>query len=307
MEKRTKFILIGLGVVAVGTGGYFLYRHLQQKGDEKDIQSFQDQINSGTNLPELPAQSKPSTPSYPKPVVYNQFPLKYKSKGSMVRDIQTALNKKYGASVPVDGDWGPKTETALNKLGLPNVITSEIYARMIFGTEKATKKPAASSGSSTPATEVDSPTISKMLHAAINSDDVFKALEALRKIYNTDKYARVSTEFKKTSIGFVTKTIVTALHDQFTSAEYRKKINNELYRIGLKYDGSKWSLSGIGGTNRLITVTSTRIWDNWGNTIHVPAATILGIWRNAGNGATKFEATDGRIFFVKTNAISYEP
>lgn len=305
MEKRTKFILIGLGVVAVGTGGYFLFRHLQQKRDEHETLNFQDQINSGTHTPELPA-SNPSTAS-PKPaVVYNQFPLKYKSKGTLVRDIQTALNKKYGASVPVDGDWGPKTETALNKLGLPNVITSEIFARIVLGTEKATKKPAVSSGSSKPA-EVDSPTISKLLHTAIDNDDIFKALDALRKIYNKEKYTRVSKEFKKTPVGLVTKTIVTALHDQFTSAEYRKKINNELYRIGLKYDGSKWSLSGISDTNRLVTTAPTRIWDNWGNTVQVPASTILGTWRDAGNGATKFEAADGRIFFVKTTDIQYEP
>lgn len=318
MESKTKFILIGLGVVAAGAGAYYFLK----KRDENDIKDFQDMVSSGT--PVLPAASTPPATTYKAPaakkpaVVYNQFPLKKGSKGTTVRDLQNALNQKYGAKIGIDGDWGNETQTALQKLGLPLVIDSQTYAKIILGTQHASKPAGAATATTSSAVEINSPTISMFLHTAIKNDNIFQALDALKKIKNVDKYIRVNEQFKKTEFWTTTfghpvkvaKSVVNALHDQFSSTEYKKKINGELYRIGLKYDGKQWSLSGLSAaemSTRLVTIANTHIWDDWGHRIKVPKSTILGLWKNAGNGATQFQALDGRIFYVNTNAISYEP
>ena len=113
--------------------------------------------------------------------------------------------------------------------------------------------------------------------------------------------------FKQTRIGFVRKTLVTALLDRFNSTSEKKQLNQQFYRIGLKYDGSKWSLSGISGAviDQLVTIEPTKIWDESGRSLQVPRATILGEYLDANNGVTEFETLDRRRLFVKTTSISY--
>jgi hypothetical protein len=319
MEAKTKYLLWGLGAVAVGTGGYFLFKYLKDKKNEQSADDFKEQVNEGsvdvqhTNS----SSSLPSPKPSHKPVVYNQFPLKYGSKGTLVRDIQNALNKKYGAKIDVDGDWKGQTENALVAKGLPTVIDNQVYAKIITGTYgKSNSKP--SSGDSKkpdknqkPSNSTSSVAIAKLLHTAIEKDDVFSAVNALKKIKDKAKYKTVNEEFKKTKYwtfmdGYVSRTVVNAMLDQFTSAEYKKKINAELYRIGLKYDGTKWSLSGLlAGTQRLITVQPTVVWDYKGRRLSVPRSTILGTFIRAKNGITEFETLDGRILYTNTIAIRY--
>ena len=105
----------------------------------------------------------------------------------------------------------------------------------------------------------------------------------------------------------VRKTLVTALLSRFNSSTKKKQINAELYRIGLKYDGTQWALSGIYGVaiDQLITIKPTHIWDDDGRKMNVPTATILGEYLDANNGVTEFETLDRRRLFVKTTSISY--
>lgn len=322
MEAKTKkYLLWGLGAVAVGTGGYFLFKYLQEKNDQKSVDDFKEDLNEGS----VSVPSSSSQPSYspsPRPsrpsVVYNQFPLKYGSKGTLVRDIQTALNKKYGAKIDVDGDWKGQTENALVAKGLPTVIDNQTYAKIITGTygKGSNSKPSNTSNKKPdkkekPTPEVSSSAISKQLHTAIEKDDVFSAVSALKKIKNIAKYKKVNEIFKKTKYytfmdGYVSRTIVNALLDQFTSTEYKKKINAELYRIGLKYDGTKWSLSGLlAGTKRLVTILPTVVWDAKGKRLPVPRSTIIGTFIRAKNGITEFETLDGRILYTNTVTIRY--
>ena len=322
MEAK-KILLWGLGVVAVGTGGYFLYKHLKDKKDEKSADEFKEQISEGkVDVPSTSSSASPapSPKPYHKPVVYNQFPLKYGSKGTLVRDIQNVLNKKYGAKIDVDGDWKGQTENTLVAKGFPTVIDSQTYAKLMTGSFKT--------GNEKPKTDPDedkkddgkpsgsnAKSISKLLHSAIQKDDVISAVNALKKIKNKDGYKLVNAEFKKTKftewnaltvVSYVSKSVVNALLEQFTSAEYKKKINAELYRIGLKYDGTKWSLSGLlAGTQRLITVQPTVVWDYKGRRLPVPRATILGTFIRAKNGITEFETLDGRILYTNTITIRY--
>lgn len=307
MESKTKYLLWGLGAVAVATGGFFLFKHLQEKKDEK----VTEDSDQGTSSPGSDSHGSASPVHRPssKPKVYNQFPLKYGSEGTLVRDIQTVLNKRYKAGIDVDGDWQGQTQDALVKFNLPTSFDSQAYAKFIAGT--STKNESKKAGKHKSTGYVSPKSIANKLHAAIEKDDIFQALEALKQIKNKARYNSVNEEFKKEknftmSDGYVSRTIVNAVLTQFGSSEYKKKLNNEFYRIGLKYDGSKWSLSGLlAGTNQLITIQPTQVWDAKGNRMSVPRSTILGTFIQAKNGITEFETLDGRILYTNTIQIKY--
>lgn len=307
MESKTKYLLWGLGAVAVATGGFFLFKHLQEKKDEKaaeDLDQETESDSSGSN-----SHGSASTVRSKKPTVYNQFPLKYGSKGTLVRDIQTVLNKRYKAGIDVDGDWQGQTEAALKKFNLPTSFDSQAYAKLISGSSAKSDGKKSTKHKSTG--YVSSKTIASRLHEAIEKDNIIQALSALKKIKNKSRYNSVNEEFKKEknwtfSDGYVSRTIVNAVLDQFGSSEYKKKLNDEFYRIGLKYDGSKWSLSGLlAGTDQLITIQPTQVWDAKGSRMSVPRSTILGTFIQAKNGITEFETLDGRILYTNTIQIKY--
>lgn len=308
MESKTKYLLWGLGAVAVATGGFFLFKHLQEKKDEKEAEDL-DQGTDSSGSDSHGSASPVRRPSSKKPTVYNQFPLKYGSKGTLVRDIQSVLNKRFKAGIDVDGDWQGETENALKKFKLPTSFDSQAYAKFIAGT--SSKSEDKKSGKRKPTVYLSPKTIAGRLHEAIEKDNIFQALAALKQIKNKARYNSVNEEFKKEknftfSDGYVSRTIVNAVLDQFGSSEYKKKLNNEFYRIGLKYDGSKWSLSGLlAGTNQLITIQPTQVWDAKGNRMSVPRSTILGTFIQAKNGITEFETLDGRILYTNTIQIKY--
>jgi hypothetical protein len=306
MDTKNKKLLIGFTVVAVGAGGYFLYKHLKKKGSLKIADAFRESVQQDT-LP-APAAAKPaSTPSGYKPKPANStLPLKRGSKGILVKDVQTALVKQYGGSIlpkyGADGYYGQEMETALKSKGLSTTIDNDLYAKILASKSSAEPQ----SQQPTQAADMSPATIASLLHGAILSGDVTKALEALWKIKNVTHYIKVNEKFKETRL-IVSKTIVTALLDRFTSETNRTKIKAQLYRIGLKYNGSKWSLSGAMGavSNRLITIQRAKIWDNSGKTMSVPNNTIIGTFIDANNGLTEFQTLDGKRLFIQTTAISY--
>ena len=303
MEKKTKYILIGLGVVAVGTGAYIFYQ--QRKKKQANTQrDFESAINNNT----LPLPTTTSLPSKPSSSGSSSsgFPLKKGSKGTLVTSLQKALIKKYGASIlpkwGADGFFGSETVNALISKGLPTSVDSDTFTSIVLSS-------GSSSGSSNAPDVLADDTasaISNKLHKGIAAKDGGIVLPALRKIRDVNHYKEVSTIFKQTKIGWVSKTIVTALLDAFKLASNRKKINEQFYRIGLKYDGSKWSLSGfLGVIDQLVTIQPTYVWNDAGHKLQVPKDTILGEYLDANNGVTEFETLDGRRLFVNTNQIRY--
>ncbi len=297
MEKKTKYILVGLGVVAVGTGAYFYFQ--QQKKKRNQTSDFTEAIT--TNSLPLPA---PTTSSSSSSGSSNSgFPLKKGSRGTLVTNLQNALIKKYGASIlpryGADGGFGSETVSALISKGLPTTISSDVFTQIVLSSGSS---PASSGGSTT-----TSSSISSSLHSAITKDNISSAIATLKNIKDVTGYTSVNSVFKQTRIGFVRKTLVTALLDRFNSTSEKKQLNQQFYRIGLKYDGSKWSLSGISGAviDQLVTIEPTKIWDESGRSLQVPRATILGEYLDANNGVTEFETLDRRRLFVKTTSISY--
>ena len=295
MEKKTKYLLLGLGVVTVGAGA-FLYLQHQKKKKENANNLISDSFTSNS----LPLPASPPTSSHSGSSSNSGFPLKKGSNGTLVKNLQNALIKKYGAGIlpkyGADGGFGTETVNALLSKGLPTVITSDIFSQLVIGSGGTNN---VSSGSSS--------SISNTLHIAISNNNLSGAISALKQIKNVAGYTAVNSILKKTRINFVRKTLVTALLDQFNTSSKKKQINAELYRIGLKYDGSKWALSGLYGfgIDQLVTIEPTYIWDYEGRNMSVPTATILGEYLDANDGVTEFETLDRKRLFVKTTSISY--
>ena len=311
METKTKYLLWSLGVVAVGTGGYFLFKHIRSKKEESAVEDFVDQIDSGFQPSDeqnsLPAPKPSSKPSGYKPTPQNStFPLKRKSKGTLVKDVQLALIKKYGGSIlpkyGADGFYGQEMETALISKGFKTEIDSKEYGKIIMDdSKKEIEKPKIDSKNTD---QNNYKVLAKTLHKSVIDDNIFTALSILKKIKNKEQYLYLNEEFKKIEFALVSNTVVNALLSRFTSLEYKKKINAELYRIGLKYYGSKWSLSGVCGLeSRLMTIESTKVWDRIGGILIVPPSTYLGTYSTDSNGITEFETVDGRFLFVNTKSI----
>jgi hypothetical protein len=303
MENKTKYLLIGVGVVAVGAGAFIYFQHQKKKNNTSNNSIADSFANNASSLPASNASSYPSGSSSSSGGGSSSsgFPLKKGSKGTLVTNLQNALIKKYGARIlpkyGADGGFGTETVNALLSKGLPTVITSELFTQLVIG-----------SGGTSSSTNSNSPAnISKALHASILKNSLSDALAALSQITDVAGYTAVNTIFKKSRIDFVRKTLVTALLSQFSSAAKKKQINAELYRIGLKYDGNQWALSGIYGIaiDQLITIEPTHVWDGNGRKLNVPTATILGEYLDANNGVTEFETLDRRRLFVKTTSISY--
>lgn len=334
-NKKTKDIptpvlVLAYGLMA-GVVGYSVYRLVKvvrkynDLKTEEDSADFKNSVESGTtpqiNVPSQQISTYSPKPSYSKPVYHppkqvgQLFPLKRGSKGDLVKDVQEALMKKYGGDIlpkyGADGFYGQEMETALVRKGYPTVIDSNDYAKIVLkdsktDTSKNDDKKDTSKGGET--TKFNPKAIAYSLYMSVKNDDVIKALEVLKKIKNKDQYLYVNEEFKKKDIaGSTSMTIATALDYRFgQSKEYKKKINSQLYRIGLKYDGDKWSLSGLGNTSSLVrTISPTTIWDKGGKQFAVPAQKVLGRYIRSKNGICEFETEDGKLFFINAHQISY--
>lgn len=295
MEKKKKYILIGLGVVAIGTGAYIMFMRSKKNSTAKT--AFTESFASAS-LPELPAPQSSSSSSRPRN--RNKFPLKRGSSGSLVTQLQQALISKYGKSIlpryGADGGFGSETVKALQSKGLPTEISSEAFEKITSGS---------SSSSSTGKKKPSSSKLALYIYKAILGNDFIKSMAGLRLIKSVSQYIQVNGHFKEKRIGMVRRTLVTAMLQTFTTSTQKKFINQELHRIGLKFNGSQWSLSGFESSNQLVTIKSTKIWDSSGSGMMIPKGTIVGVYQEANQGVTTVETIDGKTLFINTNAISY--
>ena len=295
MEKKTKYILLGLGVVTLGAGAYVYY--LKKKKIEQNNRDFTQAITAN-NLPALPPSNNTSSFSSSR-----NFPLRKGSSGSLVRNLQEALIKKYGASIlpkyGADGSFGSETQNALLSKGLPTSIDSDTYTSILLSS--------GSSNTSSSSSSISASSIATTIYNAILKRSLASAIKGLKQIKSVSDCTAVNTHFKKKRIGLVRMTLVTALLSTFSSTAQKKQVNQEFYRIGLKYDGSKWSLSGIYGVgiDQLVAIENTKVWDEHGSGMMIPKGTIIGEYLDANNGVTEVETLDGKRLFVKTTSISY--
>jgi len=310
-QHKKKVILTTFAVGAAGVLGYFGWQYYRKKMQQKKASSGSanndlDTLlksssgSSSDTLPSLPSAALPplqtsrsrsaiTAPAPASPVDSSDFPLKKGSKGEKVRLLQKALIAKYGKSIlpkyGADGGFGSETSAALRKAGLPPSIDESTFNVL------------------TQSAGADGASIGRELARAADSQDFTAAMAALKKMSSTADYAAANNAFKTYYLNGVRQTIVNGLLNTFTSDEEKQKIKFEFLRIGLQYNGSKWSLSGLGGLP-IITIRPAAIWVNARRRVSVPSRVVLGNEVSRRLDYTLFE-NQGQYFLVPTRCVRY--
>ncbi|RYZ26019.1 MAG: hypothetical protein EOO10_16710 [Chitinophagaceae bacterium] len=152
-------------------------------------------------------------------------------------------------------------------------------------------------------TTVNPVTIGKELYGAANAKDYTKAISLLKKMKNTDDYTAANNVFKQERINGVRQTIVNGLLNVFSTDAQKQAIKFEFLRMGLQFDGSKWSLSGLDGLP-IVTLLPTAVWINATESVKVPARMVLGNEVSKRLDYTLFE-NGGKHFLVQTKTVKY--
>ena len=290
-NKKKKFLLIGLGVAATGLLSYFGWEYYQKKKKEKEDSS--DDSSSNTDTQQVIPQKSTFTPTFfTQPQKRNDdFPLKKGSKGAKVKALQDSLIAKNGKGIlprfGADGDFGSELVAALKKLNLPDSIDETTYNVL-----------AQSSSSS-----FDASALAKALYKDAVNKNITGVINSLKKMSTKDDYTAVSNEFKKLTLRGVSQTLVNGILGSFSDETQKQQIRLEFSRMGLKYDGTKWSLSGLDGF-KVMTIEATTVWRTPNEGAKVPAQMILGTEIANSKGFTLFES-NGKKFIVKTSSIKY--
>lgn len=289
-----KAFLIGVGVIAIGGGAYYIGKKMTQNNEDEI--PVQDDIDVNINVNPYRQISSGN----------DNFPLKKGSKGERVRQLQQGLQRLLGEKIlasytGVDGDFGSGTESALKAAGFPTVIDEAAFNRII-----------GKDSSMLPA--FNSRTIANLLYAGANGKNLAGVISALRQIKTVADYSAVNKSFIDLQMFSVSSSIVTYLLDKaFSSDENAKRqIRAEFLRFGLKSSASdplnqdgKWSLSGLKGFSDIITIGDTYVLSSKGIKIPVRRKTILGEQISIANGMTTFKSIQGELFRVPTAQVRY--
>lgn len=279
--KGKKILLIGLSLAATGTLGYFGYQWYQKR----------KQKQTGDETPDLDL-TPPSTNSFslpPAPLKRNDdFPLKKGSKGARVKQLQDALIEKHGKeTLPkygADGDFGSEMVAALSKLNYPSSIDENTFNVIV------------QQGG------LDDDQAAKELYNAAIKKDFSSAIKSLQKLKSKEDYSSVSEIFKTNyRINGVRQTLVNGMLNSFSEEKQKQAIRLQFTRMGLNYDGSKWSLSGL-ETSSIITKQATLVWVNPKTAIKVPPNMVLGK-EVAQRGKHTLFQNNGKHFLVETQSV----
>jgi hypothetical protein len=284
-SKGKKILLVTLSLAATGTLGYFgfdWWKKRQQKKDDANNTSEPD-------LTPPPSEnfSHPHTASAPKR--NDDFPLVKGSKGARVKQLQEGLIEKHGKQIfskyGADGDFGSELVTALAKENYPASIDENTFNVIVQGAG------------------LDSDETATALYKAAISKNFSAVISSLQKLKSKDDYTSVSDIFKSNyQINGVRQTLVNGLLNSFSDEKQKQAIRLQFTRMGLNYDGKKWSLSGI-FSNTIITTQTTLVWVNPKAAIKVPANMVLGKEVIQKGNHTLFE-NNGQHFLVESQSIS---
>lgn len=308
--QKKKIVLTTLAVGAAGILGYFGWQYYKKKKKEKDGTEPDISFNRKTQTDTIPVPIRIDTPAYrpvikpkpkpkPQPIYQNPytddepvsksgFPLQRGSKGDKVRALQEVLIVKHGKQIlpryGADGDFGSEMAAALKKLKMPSVINESTYNVLVQG-HKATTS-----------------TLAQQIFAAASKKDFNTTVKLLKQLKTKDDYKQTGEEFKNYRLGGgVRQTLVNALLNTFSKEEQKQAIRFEFLRMGLQFDGKKWSLDGFDGVS-IVTVEPTTVWINSQESIAVPAKMVLGNEITKRLDYTLFE-NNGKHFLVQTKSI----
>ena len=309
-QQKKKIVLTTLAVGAAGILGYFGWQYYKKRKDKNSSEpevSFkktaaEESSPSYVDTPVFRPSAKPKTKVRPQTVnqnpyldipaaTKNDFPLKRGSKGEKVRALQEALITKYGKQIlpryGADGDFGTEMTAALKKAKLPATINQSTY-NVLVQTNKASSS--------------DGGGIAKQIFVAVSKRDFDQTVQLLKQLQSKDDYRQASDEFKNYRLnGGVRQTLVNGLLNTFSKEDQKQAIRFEFLRMGLQFDGNKWSLSGFDGVS-IITIEPATVWVNSAETIKVPAKMVLGNEVSKRLDYTLFE-NNGKHFLVQTKSI----
>ena len=309
-KAKAKIMLTTLAVGAAGILGYLGWQYYQKKRKPHTAEAdFNRILQPGapvsTAMPAsipgmdttsikatVSANAARNTGTSSKPAASatsSVFPLKKGSKNAQVKALQQALIGKYGAAIlpkyGADGDFGTETAAALKKIGLPAIIEESTYYVIVQG----------STG--------DKSTLAGKLLDAAERQDFNATLALLKQLNSKEDYRQVNAVFSQERLHGVRQTLVTGLLNSFSSESQKQQIRYEFIRMGLKYDGSKWSLDGFDG-RPIVTVEPTNVWINATENLAVPPMMVLGAEVSRKLDYTLFE-NNNRYFLVATKSIKY--
>ncbi len=309
-SATSTLVMTTLTAGAVGVMGYFGWQWYKKKRDAKKNQSAED-------LVQLPAPEETTKDSHSggKKIVSDNpaadttgsgwggkkatssssgadFPLKRGSKGDNVRRLQQALIDKYGSgALPkygADSDFGSETVNALKKNGLPTVVSESTFNVLTQGSGNA------SSGASA---------LAAKLYSAAQERNLNTVLALLKNITGKDDYQQVSDSFLQHRLNGVRQTLVNGLLGSFHNESQKQKIRLEFLRMGLQYDGNKWSLSGFDG-QAIVTTEAASVWVTATQSVPVPSGMVLGHEVTKRLDFTLFE-NNNKYFLIKTASVRY--
>lgn len=293
-NKKTdnkRWIFLSLGLAAAGTLSYFGWQYFKthkQSGPNTGEGTTQDYSTTDTTSTYIPPPS--ATNPIPSPKSSSGFPLKKGSKGEKVKALQQALINAHGNSIlpkyGADGDFGSETLNALIKLNLPQVIDETTFNVLVKATSSS----------------VDPSTLAKQLHDTTKTKNYASAIALLKTIKTTADYSAVSNEFKKYDVNGVSQTLVNGMLNTFTNEAQKQEIRMAFVAMGLKYDGDKWTLAGI-GDRMLVTNMPTIVWKDPSNSVAVPSKMVLGSFIAKRGDFIMFE-NEGNYYLVKSQHVN---
>jgi hypothetical protein len=177
---------------------------------------------------------------------------------------------------------------------------------------KAKSQKAKTNPSATSATKANKPkakttdpinpdTIATFLHKSITGKNFQKVLISLIAIQNVAHYTQVGKFFAALQKGNK-QTVLEACFAAFKTEAQKAAMRKEFLRIGLKFNGKKWSLSGIEQPALIITTKPTRVWKNPKTSVDVPMNMVLGNEITQRGKFSLFENA-GQFFLVESVAV----
>ncbi len=290
----TRVLIGGIALGALGFGAYKFFEWMKQN---KNGNSVNDLFPSnGDNFSLSPASDTPKNNSGTKTPPYSStpasdFPLKRGSKGEKVRQLQEALIAKFGKAIlpkyGADKQFGSELENALRAKGLPATIDEQQFSIL---------------------TSVDTTDTATKIYDALTKKDFSATVAGLKTLRDTKDYKTVGDQFKAKRFNGVSTTLVTGALNTFPDPSQKQQIQLEFSRMGLKFDGSKWSVpEGVAGlpVRQIMATRPTKVWQNAKHALSVGTNVVLGREIASSGGITLFDTVDGFRLYVMTGHVCY--